>query len=503
MLGSIKKVAAVALCASMVLGLCSCSKSSNTNSGTKGHDKIVFAYATFNNVPSEETLNTIEAEINKITEKKINADIKLKPISIANYSKNVSLALSSGDQIDIFESLGNFNTCVATGMAADITDIIDKCAAETKKLLGSDFISTCMKDNKIYGIPTYKPYALTPMIIYKKDIADKLGIDMTKVKSLNDLTEVARKIKAAYPSMTPIVPANQGNFNMNLCIPNIDFLTDDYNSPKGVLMGDSKTVIDYYSTKEFANLCKLMRTWHNKGLLLKDAATTTSTATELMAGDNSFCYIASYSYPTEDTAASLEAQCGGHKLGAVQIGDAYLDTTAINAVSWMISSNSKVPETALKFLNLTYTDKNIINLLIYGLKDRDYVINDDGYVSYPKGKDATTVPYTAQLSCGTMGNFFLMYPMVGTNKDSLTWEQEQNKNAKRSPAMGFTFDSSSLKTEYTAVSNVITQYLPALLCGSIDPNTAIPEFEEKLKASGLTKIIEEKQKQFDSWFASK
>ena len=72
-------------------------------------------------------------------------------------------------------------------------------------------------------------------------------------------------------------------------------------------------------------------------------------------------------------------------------------------------------------------------------------MNDDGTVSYPEGEDASTVPYTAQLSCGTLGNFFLMYPTAGTNPDSLDWELEQNKTAKTSPAMGFTFDPDSVK----------------------------------------------------------
>jgi len=268
-------------------------------------------------------------------------------------------------------------------------------------------------------------------------------------------------------------------------------------------MGNDMTVIDFYGTKEFANICDLTRTWYNEGLILQDAATTTSTSTELMSGNNSFCYVASYSYPTEDTAASLEAQCGGVDLGAVQIGEAYLDTTSVNALSWMVSSTSKVPEAALKFLNLTFTDKDIINTLIYGIQDRDYVLDADGFVSYPEGKDASSVPYTAQLSCGTLGNFFLMYPMAGTNKDSLVWEEEQNQKAEKSPAMGFIFDSSEVKTEYTAVVNVIQQYLPGLLCGSVDPKTVIPEFRDKLSAAGLDAIIEAKQIQLDAWLANK
>lgn len=507
----VKKILALILVATMVIGLSACSKSGTDNSnasepskGTeKSYDKIVYAYATFNNIPDSTTLDTVEEAINKITREKIGVEVELMPIGIADYSSNVSLALQGGDKIDVFESLGDFNTSVSSNMAYDLTNLIDANAPETKALLGDDLLAACIKDGKLYGIPTYKPYALTPMVIYKQKIADELGIDMTQVKSIYDLTDVLRKVKAAYPNMTPLVPVQQGTSGVNMTIPGVDYLTDDYYSPKGILKGDDMTVIDYYGTKEFADICDLTRTWYNEGLILQDAATTTSTSTELMSGDNSFCYVASYSYPTADTAASLEAQCGGVDLGAVQIGDAYLDTTSVNALSWMVSSTSKVPEAALKFINLTFTDKEIINTLIYGIKDRDYVLSSDGFVSYPEGKDASSVPYTAQLSCGTLGNFFLMYPMGGTNKDSLAWEEEQNQKAKKSPAMGFTFDSSEVKTEYTAVVNVIQQYLPGLLCGSVDPKTAIPEFRDKLTTAGLDTIIAAKQEQLDAWLANK
>jgi putative aldouronate transport system substrate-binding protein len=269
------------------------------------------------------------------------------------------------------------------------------------------------------------------------------------------------------------------------------------------LSGDSRKVVDLYGTKGFSDICKLVRTWYNEGLILKDAATTTSTATELMSSNNSFCYVASYSYPPADTAASIQAQVKGISLGAVQIGKAYLDTSSVNSVSWMVSSTSKAPAAALKFLNMTYTDKSIYNLLLYGIKGRDYVLDSKGYMSYPKGKDASSVLYTAALSCGTMGNYFLAYPQAGTQKSSYAWEESQNKNARKSPAMGFTFDSGSVKTQYTAVNNVIKQYLPGLLCGSVDPNTTIKAFRSDLATAGLNTIIAAKQKQLSTWFASK
>lgn len=508
---SLKKILIIAFSVIMVIGLVACGKSDSSeqkegdfsSSEKKGYDKVVYAYATFNNIPNSDILATVEEEINKITREKINVEVELLPIAIFDYSSSVSLTLQGGGQIDLFQSLGDFNTSVSSDMAYDLTDLIDTYAPEAKEVLGEGFLDACVKEGKLYGIPTYKPYALTPMVIYKQEIADELNIDMSQVKSIFDLTDVLRKVKEAYPDMTPLVPVQTGTSGVNMTIPEVDYLTDDYYSPKGILKGNDMTVVDYYSTSEFADISNLARTWYNEGLILQDAATTTSTATELMSAANSFCYVASYSYPPEDTAASISAQVGGIPLGAVQIGEAYLDTTSINALSWMVSSTSKVPEAALKFLNLTFTDSDVINLLIYGIKDRDYVISEDGYVSYPEGQDASSVPYTAQLSCGTLGNFFLMHPMEGTSKESLIWEEEQNQLAKKSPAMGFTFDSSGVKTEYTAVSNVIQQYLPGLLCGSVDPEVMIPEFRNKLSEAGLDTIIEAKQSQLDEWLKNK
>jgi len=467
----------------------------------KAIEKVVYAYATFNNIPTEETLATVEEAINAITRDKIGVEVELKPIVIWDYSSTVSLALQGGEKIDVFQSLGDLSTAISTDMCLDITDIVDTCAPEAKALIGENWLAACTSGGKLYGFPTYKPIALTQMVIYRQDIVDALGIDMSTVNSVADVTAVLEQVKAAYPDMTPVAAVNQGN--LGLSPQNVDYLTDSMYAPKGVLMGDELTVVDYFASPEFATICNLARDWYNKDLVMKDAATTSSTAAELMASGNYFCYIASYSYPEADTAASLEAQCGGFDLGAKTIGSAFLDTSSINALTWMVASTSDAPEAALKFLNLTFTDPEITNLIIYGLKDRDYVLSDDGFMSYPEGQDATTVPYTSQLSCGTLGNFFIMYPMAGTNVESLAWELEQNQSAKTSVAMGFTFDNSAVKTEYTAVANVIEQYLFGLVCGSVDPATEIPVFLERLADAGMGAIIAEKQTQLDAWAAGK
>ena len=470
-------------------------------SAAEGYEKVVFSYATFNNIPTNEVRASVEEAINAITREKIGVEVELMPISIWEYSSAVSRGLQGQDKIDVFQTLGDFNVAASTGMALDITDMIDTLAPETKEIVGEDWLNACTFKGKIYGIPTMKPIALTPMVVYRKDIADELGLDFSNVNTPADLTDILMKVKEGHPEMTPVAAVNAGNIGLQLTVPDTDYLSDDYYTPKGVIMNDELTVVDFYATDAFRAVCDLARDWYKNGLVMKDAATTSSTAAELMSTGNYFCYIASYSYPEEDTAASISAQAGNFPLGAKIVGSAFLDTTAINALTWCVSSTSDVKEAALKFLNLTFSDKEIVNLLIYGIEGRDYVQVGDGTVKYPDGQDAGTVPYTAQLSCGTLGNFFLMYPMVGTDPASLDWELEQNKTAKTSAAMGFTFDNSSVKSQYTAVSNVISEFLPGLVCGSVDPADDIPEFLEALEDAGLGDIIAAKQAQLDAWAA--
>ncbi len=465
------------------------------------YDKVVFSYATFNNIPSDDVLSTVEEAINQITRDKIGVEVELMPIMIWDYSSTISLALQGGEQVDIFQTLGDLNTSISSGMAMDITDLVPEYAKEAAELIGDKWLAATSHAGRLYGLPTYKPIALTPMLIYRQDIADALGLDMSTVNRVNDIGTVLQTVKDSYPDMTPLAAVNTGNIGLGMTVRNVDYLTDNYFSPKGVLMNDELTVVDYYASQEFADICNTAREWYLNDLVMKDAATTSSTAAELMSSGNYFAYLASYSYPEEDTAASLEAQTGGYDLGAKIVSSAFLDTSSINALTWCVASTTKVPEAAVKFLNLTFTDPDVVNLIIYGLEGRDYVMTD-GFMSYPEGQEAATVPYTAQLSCGTMGNFFIMHPMQGTDPESLAWELEQNQKAKTSVAMGFTFDSSAVKTEYTAVTNVIEQYLPGLLCGSVDPTTEIPVFLERLEEAGLGDIIAEKQAQLDAWVAA-
>lgn len=500
-----KKGVGILLAVSMMVSLCACGGgesggAASGNSKAGEYEQVTFAYATMNNVPTEENVDTIEEAINEITREKIGVEITLKPITLADYSQSISLSLQAGEKIDIFQSIYDFTNSVGTGMALDITELSKEYAPETVELIGEDWLKATSYEGKLYGFPTYKPVAGYAQFICRQDILQELGLDFSGVTTSADLTDIFRQVHEAHPEMTVLAPNTQGRLGEASQWYGVDWLSDSDDRAYGVLIGDDMTVQDYYSSEKFSTSVNLIRDWYEAGYIMKDAATTTSTVSELMLSGNYFGTFTVNANPPEDLAQAMSGMYG-YELEAVKVGEPYLSTATINTVTWMLASNTKVPEAAMKFLNLTYTDSDVCNLLIFGIEGRDYVLDEEGYASYPEGQDAATVPYTAQMSNGILGNAFIMHPLVGTNKETNDLMLEANKNADISPAMGFIFDASKVGTQYTAVSNVASQYLPGLLCGSVDPETELPAFIKALNDAGYQDIIAAKQEQLDAWLA--
>ncbi|WP_342563814.1 ABC transporter substrate-binding protein [Paenibacillus sp. FSL R7-0345] len=487
---------ATALSASL---LAACSNGNTQESGEDSKskpDEIVYSFVTFNKIP--ESTQNVEEEINKITVPKINVKVKLKPLAISSYAQQVNLDIASGEKLDIFHTLGDLNQYISKNMALPLDDLLDKYGQETKSILGEDFLKSTQANGKTYAIPAYKGYALAPNLVYRKDIMEELGVSPSTITSIADLDALFAKLKAKYPDIVPIAPANQGISGVLNTLDNIDFLTDDMFKPTAVLVGDSTKVVNFYETEQFKEAIKIARDWYNKGYIQKDAATSNVLATELMSSDRGFSYIASYA--GMESGAQISGMTG-KPVDMVRLAQPYLSTTSVNAVSWAISANSANPEAAMKFLNLTYSDKEIVNLIVYGIEGESYKKIDADHVNFPDGSDANSVPYTAQLSSGIVGNMFNQFALEGQSMDDMKLMDSENKSSAKSKAFGFTFDSSSLKAEYSSVLNVINQYLPGLNCGVLDPDTELPNFIKALKDAGMDRIVAEKQKQLDAWLS--
>ena len=126
--------------------------------------------------------------------------------------------------------------------------------------------------------------------------------------------------------------------------------------------------------------------------------------------------------------------------------------------------------------------------------------------TYGQDLTADTVPYCAFMTMGEWGTESYMWGL----EDGKTEEEKQanrdyaltvNKTIPKSPYYGFRFDGSDVKNEITALTNVFEQYAYPLMCGSVDVDSTLEEFNKALYDAGLQTVMDAKQEQLDAWVA--
>ena len=467
--------------------------------------KITFVYMTLNNLPEADALKSVQDKVNEYTIPNLATEVELILFSRTDYQTQLNLMLAAGEQADLFraESTPTINF-IKDGSALDITDYLDGPLKETADTLYPDFLKLTTVDGRVYGINSMGSNYVPKGWTYRTDIIEELGIDLSGVKTFEDLTPIFAQVKEAYPNMIlidnvradVIFDGYLGNVN------HIDALSDGLVAPgaiSGVVKagGDNK-VQNLYEMDEYKQVANLTREWYNQGYFAKDAATTTATTAELLMSGNCFSVFVGLGNPK---IASQYSNNYGYNFDNIEVAPAWLQNG--NKEAWMINSSCKNPENAARFLNLLYTNPEIDNLLVYGIEGRDYQFDEDNYVIPPEGfSDLNSVPYTCNMGYYLWGNKWITYLVKGgldheTNKAA----EENNYSAEKSPYYGFLFDYSEVEAEYTAVKNVIEEYKKAMWVGSLDVEPALEEMNKKLYASGLQTLMDAKQEQFDAWLS--
>ena len=240
----------------------------------------------------------------------------------------------------------------------------------------------------------------------------------------------------------------------------------------GAIVGEDNTkVINMYASDYYAKLTSLSRDWYQKGYISKDAATQVEMSGLVIKANGA---LGSYADGELGHQAFASSQAG-YDIVSVQVAQPVVNTGIMQKFMWALPVTCKDEAAALKFLTLTYTDADIVNLLNYGIKDTHYVENTDGTISLPAGVDSSSTRYWIN-AVFLFGNAFKAKVTAPDAADLREQALQLNKNAKASPLLGFAVDTSKFTNEYTSVTNVITQYSPGLNAGSSDPAIILPEF---------------------------
>lgn len=440
--------------------------------------------------PDLSGLELVEQEMNKITESKINVRVKFMPINAGEWLQRTNLIFSSNEKLDLTYVHGTmYSNMVAKGMLKPLDELIGEYGSGITASLEPKYLNAAKIGGKTYSIPSVRDLAGSYGYTIRKDLVEKYNIDMSAIKTLDDVANVLQLLKEKEPDMVPISTGGNQSFR------DVYKFYDELGDNMGVLphYDNDLKVVNLFETQEYADFIKRIRVWYKAGYILSDAATNKLSLVELMSSGK----VASYIGMQKPGFDSQETKNNGVEVVSAELNPPYSTTSNITVAMWGIPVHSKLPEKTMKFLNLMYEDADIVNLFTWGVGGTHYVKVQDNIIKYPEGKDATSVGFNSLQ--WMFGNQFKAYVLENNDPEIWSKMKEFNESAKPSKALGFIFDGSNVKTEYAAVSNVINEYKLSLETGSVDPDKILPQFNAKLKAAGIDKIVAEKQKQLDEW----
>lgn len=434
-------------------------------------------------------LDTVMAEVSKITKEKIGVGVKMYSVANADYFKKIQTMLNSGENFDLCFVNQNLLDNLRKGNFYELSDMLQNQGKDMVQAIPEEVFDMARIDGKLYGIPTYKETAWQNTWMVNAQIAEKYNIDYSQITTLEEMEPLLKKVKEGEGAgFLPLMPWSAGMIGVlpYELIGDTIFGTElNFENPSDV---DYK-IVNVYETEEAKAHFKTMRDYYQKGYLPQDVTANSDANTK----GTWFLNLNSYQpeYEISDSAAK------GYKIDVVY-RHAPVKSNTIGALNAIPVSCTR-PEKVMEFLNLVNTDPEIRNMIGYGIKGVHYNLNEDGKrVLTQQGKDNYgTMPQYA------LGN--LMITDLSENDRDGKWERfaEYNATAIDSPLKGFFFDSTPVKNEIAAMSNVVSQYKQDLLFGRVDPDVVLPEFLQKLKGVGSDKVQAEMQKQFDEFLNKK
>ena len=469
--------------------------------GESTPEEIVVRYMCFGTVPTD--LQAVEDAINEITVPEINVKIDYQAISASNYGTQLALDMTSGEKVDVFYNMDFINS-VKNNQVLDLSEYLDEYGQDLVEQTTETWLEATTVDGGIYGVPTVNGKAASLVIAMRKDILEKYGLmdqfetitasenilDDTAQQTLQTIADIYEVVCANEPDMIGLCAGGAGTLNLEQMI-NYDSLTDS----NGVLMGNEGwEVEDLYETEEFYSMLETLRDWYLAGYIKSDVATDTESYLTYAKAGRMFSVLLS----GDETVANQLQRDSGYEYVAVRIKTPLITSDALSGQCWSVSATTDVPEAAVKFMNLAYSNKDIANLMCYGVEGKHWQYAEDGTVAYADGVDATTSGYP-MTTYWEMPNSIIADTMSGNPEGYNEQLAQLNKEAATSRALGFSFDSSEVETELTAISAVGSKYMTGFYTGSVDLEENYDAFLEEMKNAGLDTIIEEKQRQIDEW----
>lgn len=430
-------------------------------------------------------VHSVEEKVNEYLKDKINATVKITCLSSAQYKQKMGTMINANEYFDLcFVSrwMLDYVNNSRSGAFCALNDYFDTYLKDIISEYSQEVIDCSSVDGTLYALPVNKEMATQYGWVYRKDLADKYGIDMTQYKSFEELEPVLKLIKENEPDIKYPMDWSSDTAPERLYVYE-KFIYKDGTYP------DDHTV-NVYETPKFKKACETARDFYEKGYVRPDVLTATDMLQRMQSG-KTFVILQSLK-PGKAKELFKES---AYEFEQAEVTEPIIDYLAGTGSMQAISSTSKNPARVARFLNLLNTDPYLKNLIVHGIEGKHYKKIDENTVEpIPNsGYDLYSVSWA-------IGNVFLDYLTPSEEPDKLARLKEFNDSAKTAKVNKFILpENDERDRKLSEISKVAAKYKNQLIMGVVDPDTTLPEFISALDDVGIDDMLEEIQTEYEAY----
>ncbi len=481
-----KRILSLVLSLAMLLSLLAVTTGCSNNGGEEGGEVTLTWY-----VPGDKQsdMASVLEEVNKITMEKIGAKIDLQFIDTGAYAEKMRMFMASGKEFDLAFT-GYINTyydAASQGGLMDITEIINEHAPNLLEVIPETLIEAATIDGKIYGIPNEQVNSNPRAVASYKDLEEKYNFKLSDVKKIEDLEPIFEKIKQNETTMYAIQP------KLEYWTKSVWEFVEDSSNVVIRKDGSSYKLELLQNTEEYKTAIHKIREYYQKGWVRSDSASIGSDTTEVNNGRYAFF---SSTYKPGGEVSLTKSQAGNREVVVQKLWEPYIERHAPLLTMISVGANCKNPVEAVKFIELVNTDKDLYNLICFGIEGKHYNFTDEGKV-----KMIADSGYAPNADW-KFGNQFNAYITDGVDENAWEETKKMNEEAMVSPIIGFFPDKSNISSELSQITNINSEF-KVLASGAVDPDEYLEKYIKKLNEAGQQKVLEEFQRQIDEYVAKK
>ena len=453
--------------------------------------------------PKPVDYDSVFAEINTKLKEKLNATLEGQFLDWSDWAQKYPLMLAANEDFDLIYSANwaGYNDQALKGGFLEITEeMIQKYMPQTWEAMPSVSWDQAKVNGKLYMVPQNRGESVEKLILYREDLRKKY--DLPVLDSPEAYATYLKTVAQNEPGVTPFTPETGDwkyhNLDRVLLKQQSEWNMFDLDIPFAFRLDDEKgQVFNVYETQEFKDLLLYYKDLADNGAWSKNVLNSKNDhQADFKAGKTAS--ITHNNGTLGSLMALMRQENSPYEVALADINVGKKKSIAISTQNGTsIHATSKNVERSLMLIDLMQNDKELHDLIMYGISGVHYEpIGDTMYKATDLNANFTG-----------FSNWNFNSPL---NRDNEAFPKEASeiaigweKDVYHYSLETFVFDNSNVKAEIANAGNVMLRHAIPLEYGVIkDIDAALEELNKQLKAAGIEKIQAELQSQIDAFLAN-